>query len=61
MEKDKNPIPKIDLFPRISRVFHFMFDHIQCEGLSSHINKGGAAMLDEQLQIDFEEQGNVGW
>lgn len=46
MESDKNIMPKIDFFPRISRVVHFLFDHLHSEGQSSH-NKGGGPMLDE--------------
>lgn len=59
MEADKNPFPKFDLFPRITRVVHFLFDHIQAEGLSDH-NRGGGPMLDrelydqpEQLELDY--------
>lgn len=67
MEQDKNPFPKIDLFPRLTRVVHFLFDHLQSEGLSSH-NSGGGPMLDRelyddpnQLQLDFEAQADKGW
>lgn len=67
MEADKNPFPQLDLFPRITRVCHFIFDHLQSEGLSDH-NRGAAPMLDrelydnpDQLQIDFEDQSQVGW
>lgn len=67
MEKDKNPFPKIELFPRLSRLTHFLFDHLQSEGLSDH-NSGGGPMLDrelydnpDQLQLDFESQSDKGW
>lgn len=70
MESDKNPFPKFELqlLPRTCRVFHFIFDHLQSEGLSEH-NRGAAPALDaalydtghEQLQIDFEAQSDVGW
>lgn len=46
MEFDKNPFPKIDLFPRLTRVVHFLFDHLQSEGLSNH---GGGPALDKAL------------
>jgi hypothetical protein len=59
METDKNPFPKLDLFPRCTRVFHFIFDHLQGSGLSEH-NSGGGPALDkalydgsEQLELDY--------
>ena len=68
MELDKNPFPQLDLFPRVTRVVHFIFDHIQAPGLSDHANRGGAPMLDrelydnpDQLQIDFEAQSDKGF
>lgn len=66
MEKDPSIMPKIDLFPRVTRVVHFLFDHLHSEGLSDHANRGGApaldrALYDEQAQIDFEAQSDKGW
>lgn len=52
MESDKNPMPRLDLFPRITRVCHFIFDHLQSPGLSDH-NTGGGPMLDREL---YEQQ-----
>lgn len=51
MEYDKNPFPKIDLFPRLSRLCHFIFDHLQDAGLSDH-NTGGGPALDRALNDD---------
>ncbi len=52
MEKDKNPMPHIDLFPRLTRLAHFIFSHLQHEGLSDHA-RGGGPMLDRVL---YEQQ-----
>lgn len=59
MESDPNPFPKIDLFPRITKVVHFLFHQMQNTGLSDH-NRGGGPALDrtlydtpEQLELDF--------
>lgn len=49
MEADKNPFPKIDLFPRLTKLAHFLFDHLQNEGISDHANRGAAPMLDREL------------
>lgn len=48
MEQDKNPFPKIDLFPRLTKVVHFLFDQLQNTGLSDH-NRGGGPALDRAL------------
>lgn len=69
MEFDKNPFPQLDLFPRLTRLTHFIFDHLQSQGLSDHANRGGGPLLDaelydrnpDQLQVDFEAQETVGW
>lgn len=58
MEQDKNQFPKIDLFPRVTKVVHFLFHQMQNTGLSDH-NRGGGPALDralygeEQLELDF--------
>lgn len=52
MEKDKNPLPQIDLFPRVTRVVRLLFNHLQHEGLSDHA-RGGGPMLDRVL---YEQQ-----
>lgn len=52
MESDPNPFPKIDLIPmgyRVRQLVHFLFDHLQHEGISDHANRGGGAALDRQL------------
>lgn len=56
MESDRNPLPEIDLFPRISRVVHFLFDHITSEGLSDHAT-GASEMLDRELYDQPEIPG----
>ena len=71
MEADPNPMPEFRLLnpvATIKKIAHFLFDHIHTEGLSDHFpNRGGGPMLDrklldqEQRQIDFEDQSNVGW
>ena len=56
MERDPNPIPKIELFSpldTIKKIGHFLFDHIQAPGLSSH-NRGGGPALDRELYDDFD-------
>lgn len=57
MEADKNPMPRFDLFPRITRVVHFLFDHLQSEGLSDHANRGGGPALDRALYDDVQVEG----
>lgn len=59
MESDPNPFPKmhLELLPRTCRVFHFIFDHLQSPGLSSH-NTGGGPALDRAL-YDGPEQGEL--
>lgn len=51
MKENKNDgwPERFDLFPRITKVVHFIFDHIQSPGISDHANKGGGPMLDEML------------
>ena len=70
MEADKNPFPKIDLFPILEtakKIGHFLFDHITSPGLSDH-NTGGGPALDRALYDEptaetygqgtlFDEQG----
>lgn len=56
MESNKNPLPKIDLFPRCTRVFHFIFDHLQDAGLSDH-NTGGGPALDRMLYDQVQVHG----
>lgn len=59
MEPDKNPFPKFELpiLPRVCRVAHFLFDHLQAPGLSSHNRGGGPALdrelYDNQLELDY--------
>lgn len=52
MDKETNIFPKIDLFPRITKLVHFLFDHHQT-------NTGAAVMLDNMLDepqvIDLRE------
>lgn len=61
MEYDKNPMPQIDLFPRVTRLCHFIFDHLRSEGLSDHNSGGGpaldSALYDQPAQPD--EQGTL--
>ena len=52
MEADPNPFPQLDLFPRVTKVVHFLFDHLQHPGISDHANRGGAPMLDRELYDD---------
>lgn len=49
MESDPNPFPKIDLFPRLTKLAHFLFDQLQNEGISDHQNRGGGPALDRAL------------
>lgn len=52
MEADKNPFPNLELFSpmaKLRRLAHFLFDHIQSEGLSDHANRGGGLALDKAL------------
>lgn len=56
MEADQNPLPRIDLFPRVTRLAHFIFDHITSEGLSDH-NTGAAPMLDSYLYDQVQTEG----
>ena len=50
---DPNPFPKIELFPemgyRVRQLVHFLFDHLQHEGISEHKNRGGGPALDRAL------------
>lgn len=73
MEQDKNPFPKIDLFPRLTRVGRALgrlvtFLPSEAPDFMSEHYRGGAAMLDrelcenpDQLQLDFESQSDKGW
>lgn len=59
MELDKNPMPRIDLFPRTIRVAHFIFDQLRHEGLTSHNSGGGPALdsaLYDQQELDYGTQ-----
>ncbi len=53
MEKDKNPMPKFD------RLVHFIFDQIPV--YDDDINRLDDLLLDEQLQLDFEQQSETGF
>lgn len=57
MEKDPNPMPHIDLFPRLGKLAHFLFDHITSPGLSDHANRGGGPALDRALFDDVQVEG----
>ncbi len=67
MELETNRFPKTEIFPRLSRLVHFLFDHIRSEGLSDHANPGGPALdrelcdKAERLQLDFEAQSYRGF
>lgn len=42
LASDRNPMPEIHLFevpPIIKKIGHFLFDHIQSEGLSEHFKE----------------------
>lgn len=61
MEYDKNPFPKIDLFPsltKLAKLGHFLCDHIRHAGLSDHNTGGGpaldAALYDQPAQLEFQ-------
>lgn len=56
MEADPNPMPRFDLFPRLTRLAHFLLDHIQSPGLSDHARGGGPALdseLYDQLELPY--------
>lgn len=62
MESAPNPFPKIELFPRVRRLVHFLFDHIQDPGLSDHAHRVVEDPYDPaQMQLGFEEQASKGW
>lgn len=48
MDKDKNPMPEFHLFPRATRLAHFLLDHLRDPGLSDH-NTGSGPALDRAL------------
>lgn len=50
MESDKNPFPKIDLFPRITAVSRFLLGLYVYPDLPE---RGAAAMLDKQLELEL--------
>lgn len=50
MEADKNPFPKIDLFPRVTKVVSFIFRRLEAETE----NTGGGPMLDRELYDQLE-------
>lgn len=56
MEADRNPLPRIDLFPRVTRLAHFLLDHITSEGMSDH-NTGAGPMLDRVLYDEVQVDG----
>ncbi len=58
MEKDPNPMPQIDLFPRLGRLAHFLLDQMRHVGLSEH-NSGGGPALDRALYDGVETHGFV--
>lgn len=53
MESDKNPFPKLDLFPRLTNLSRFLLGTLHAETE----NTGGAPMLDrelyEQMELDY--------
>lgn len=62
MEADKNPMPEFKLFKpvdKLRRMAHFLFDHIQSEGLSDHANRGGGPALDRALYDQVQVEGFV--
>lgn len=73
MEADRNPMPEMVLFPRVQRAAEFIkrlvsFNPTSAPDYMSDHYRGGAAMLDrelydnsDQLQLDFEAQGDKGW
>lgn len=76
METDKNPMPRMDLFPRLTKVGAFLgrlVSFLPKEAplyMSEHYRPGdgASAFLDhqlydnpDQLQIDFESQSDKGW
>lgn len=57
-------MPKFDLFPRLTKLAHFLLDHITDPGLSDHANRGASDELDsalydqpEQMIISYVEEG----
>lgn len=63
MEQEPNPFPRMELFPRINKLVHFLFDHFQQERLGDHNRSGDPASYDnaERIQLDFEAQAYTGW
>lgn len=67
MEADKNPIPKIDLFPRITRVGRALgrlLTPLPTEApdfMSDHYRGEVPVEYPDQLQLDFEAQSDKGW
>ena len=62
METDKNPFPKIDLFPRLTKVAACIgrlasFLPNQAPDYMSDHYRGGAAMLDRELYDGVETHG----
>lgn len=62
MEKDKNPFPTLDLFPRLTRVGQFLgrlvsFLPTEAPDYMSNHNRGGGPALDralyEQQEFDY--------
>lgn len=57
MNYDKNPLPQFDLFPRLMRLTHFIFDQLHDPGLSDHARGAGpaldAALYDGSEQLSF--------
>lgn len=48
----QNVMPEIvciDPIARLTKVLHFIFDQIHCQGLSDHANHGGGPALDKAL------------
>jgi hypothetical protein len=50
MDKEQIPFPKIDLFPRVTRIAHFLLDQLHHEGKSSHVKS-------EVLPDEFDRSG----
>lgn len=62
MEADKNPMPKFEIFPKIRKLAHFIFDHLQAPGLSEHSRvEAPEVEAYEQPQLDFEAQADKGF
>lgn len=62
MESDKNPFPKIELFPRLHKVASALarlvcYRPTEAPDYMSNHYRGGAAMLDRELYDEVQVEG----